>query len=99
MPGTPGVPESAFHQENLVALVTADLPFLVRKILDEPFSQEIPRRVVLQQRDQELLIVLSILRAEHREAATQPFQSRQLGRSEVFRLFLYISHLDVLSAR
>src|SRR4029077_162556 len=89
--------ESALYQENLVPLVTANLPFLIRKVLDEPFSQEIPRPVVLQQRDQELLIVLPILRAEHRETARQPLQPRQRGCGGVLRVLLYVSHFDVLS--
>jgi hypothetical protein len=80
-----------------VPLVTANLPFLIRKVLDEPFSQEIPRPVMLQQRHQELLIVLPILRAEHRETATHPLQPRQLGRGGVLRVLLYVSHFDVLS--
>ena len=89
--------ESALYQENLVPLVTANLPFLIRKVLDEPFSQEIPRPVVLQQTDQELLIVLPILRAEHRETARQPLQPRQRGCGGVLRVLLYVSHFDVLS--
>src|SRR5262245_50786257 len=44
-----------------------------------------------------LFIVLAILRAEHRETATQPFQARQLGCGGVFRLFLYVSHFGALS--
>src|SRR5262245_12559892 len=64
-PGTPGVRGIAVPSGAPCGACTGRSPIPVREVLDETFAQEIPRRVVLQQRDQELFIVLAILRAEH----------------------------------